>query len=150
MKFLSPLQKGRCLVFYNNFYNVWNTYIFIHWWITGQVLISVLLGKWFWSYYEFLQLGKTLFDVSDSTLKTLAQEVVEILKKIVGVEVFTKVYNEVQKSRAVRKGDRKRQRALEVYIHNSHKGHSSLCCCNRTYKISTLKYLFPKSYLSHK
>ncbi|KAJ8314703.1 hypothetical protein KUTeg_006853 [Tegillarca granosa] len=53
-------------------------------------------------------------NTQDSTLKNLAQEVVEILKRIVGVEVFTKVYNEVQKSRAVRKGDRKRQRALEA------------------------------------
>ncbi|XP_041354948.1 small subunit processome component 20 homolog [Gigantopelta aegis] len=50
----------------------------------------------------------------DSCLKTLAQEVINLLKKTVGVEDFTKVFISVQQSRSARKETRKRHRAIEA------------------------------------
>ncbi|KAL4233743.1 hypothetical protein ACF0H5_008423 [Mactra antiquata] len=50
----------------------------------------------------------------DENLRTLAQEVVELLKKTVGVEKFTKVYSGTQKIRAERRDERKKQRAIQA------------------------------------
>ena len=52
--------------------------------------------------------------ISDASLKSLAQEVLDLLKKVAGVEKFTEVYAGTQKVRAERKGERKRKQALQV------------------------------------
>ncbi|XP_053397711.1 small subunit processome component 20 homolog [Mercenaria mercenaria] len=50
----------------------------------------------------------------DASLRSLAQEVVDLLKKTVGVEKFTGSYASTQKVRAERKDERKRQRAVQA------------------------------------
>ena len=54
--------------------------------------------------------------IADPTLKSLAQEVLDLLKKVVGLEKFTEVYTNSQKVRAERKGERKRNRAFQVRL----------------------------------
>ncbi|KAL5010991.1 hypothetical protein ScPMuIL_013296 [Solemya velum] len=49
----------------------------------------------------------------DPDLKNLAQEVMDILKKVVGIETFTQMYADVHKVRSERKETRKRQKAME-------------------------------------
>ena len=44
----------------------------------------------------------------------MAQEVLELLKKLVGLEVFSKAYTELQREAAEVKYSRKRKKALEV------------------------------------
>ncbi|XP_067674264.1 small subunit processome component 20 homolog [Haliotis asinina] len=51
---------------------------------------------------------------ADSSLKTLAQEVMDLLKKLVGVEVFSQVYATVQQTRAEKRAGKKRRRAVEA------------------------------------
>ncbi|CAH1799075.1 unnamed protein product [Owenia fusiformis] len=51
---------------------------------------------------------------SDADLKSLANEVLELFKGIVGVEVFTQAYANVQKDRSLKKEERKRHQAMEV------------------------------------
>ena len=50
----------------------------------------------------------------DTDLMNLAQEVLDVLKKIVGVEVFTQHFTEVQRKLTSKKEDRKRKRAVDV------------------------------------
>ena len=57
--------------------------------------------------------------ISDASLKSLAQEVLDLLKKVAGLEKFTEVYASTQKVRADRKGERKRKQALQVRVMNS-------------------------------
>ncbi|XP_046556646.1 LOW QUALITY PROTEIN: small subunit processome component 20 homolog [Haliotis rubra] len=51
---------------------------------------------------------------ADSSLKTLAQEVMDLLKKLVGVEVFSQVYATVQQTRAEKRAGKKQKRAVEA------------------------------------
>ncbi|KAL3883203.1 hypothetical protein ACJMK2_029493 [Sinanodonta woodiana] len=50
----------------------------------------------------------------DASLRQLAGEVMELLKKLVGVEDFTKVYAATQKIRAEKRETRKQQRAVKA------------------------------------
>lgn len=52
--------------------------------------------------------------LADPAIKTLAQEVLDLLKKVLGVEQFTEVYANVQRKRMVIKETRKRQKAVEA------------------------------------
>ncbi|XP_071112967.1 small subunit processome component 20 homolog [Haliotis cracherodii] len=51
---------------------------------------------------------------ADSSLKTLAQEVMDLLKRLVGVEVFSQVYATVQQTRAEKRAGKKRMKAVEA------------------------------------
>jgi U3 small nucleolar RNA-associated protein 20 len=50
----------------------------------------------------------------DAELRTLCQEVVDLMKKTVGVEIFTRHYSALHKQSSEKKIDRKRQRDIEV------------------------------------
>ena len=50
----------------------------------------------------------------DDELKRLAQEVLDVIKQIVGIDKFTTVYSEVMKKRSVNKESRKRKHAVTV------------------------------------
>ncbi|XP_077399499.1 small subunit processome component 20 homolog [Vanacampus margaritifer] len=50
----------------------------------------------------------------DSTLKNLAQELIELMKKQMGLEKFSLAFSAVQKQFAVRRAARKRQRAMQA------------------------------------
>ncbi|XP_033739688.1 small subunit processome component 20 homolog isoform X2 [Pecten maximus] len=52
--------------------------------------------------------------MTDPAIKSLAQEVLDLLKKVLGVEQFTEVYASVQRKRMVVKESRKRQKAVEA------------------------------------
>ncbi|XP_060070430.1 small subunit processome component 20 homolog [Ylistrum balloti] len=52
--------------------------------------------------------------MTDPAIKSLAQEVLDLLKKVLGVEQFTEVYASVQRKRMVMKESRKRQKAVEA------------------------------------
>lgn len=52
--------------------------------------------------------------ITDPTLRSLAGEVVELLKKTVGLEKFTEVYASTQKVRAERRDMRKQKKAIQV------------------------------------
>lgn len=54
------------------------------------------------------------FFFTDEELKALAQEVVDLLKKKVGVETFTKAFVSSQRARVTKREIRKRQFAEEV------------------------------------
>ncbi|NXY06227.1 UTP20 protein, partial [Pteruthius melanotis] len=50
----------------------------------------------------------------DPTLKNLSQEIIEILKKLVGLEVFSLAFSSVQKQANQKRAMRKKQRALQT------------------------------------
>lgn len=50
----------------------------------------------------------------DSTLKNLSQEIIELLKKLVGLEAFSLAFSSVQKQANQKRAMRKKQRALQV------------------------------------
>ncbi|NWU89035.1 UTP20 protein, partial [Upupa epops] len=50
----------------------------------------------------------------DSTLKDLSQEIIELLKKLVGLEEFSLAFSSVQKQATQRRVMRKKQRALQT------------------------------------
>ncbi|XP_074650347.1 small subunit processome component 20 homolog [Tubulanus polymorphus] len=52
--------------------------------------------------------------ISDEALKLLAQEVLEVMKGIVGVEAFTKMYATVYKTMGEKREERKRKRAMDA------------------------------------
>lgn len=52
----------------------------------------------------------------DPTLKNLAQELIELLKKSVGLEKFSLAFAAVQKEASKRRASRKRHRAMQVRI----------------------------------
>lgn len=51
---------------------------------------------------------------TDSTLKNLAQELIEMLKKLVGLEKFSLAFAAVQKEASQRRATRKKHKALQV------------------------------------
>ncbi|XP_052810287.1 small subunit processome component 20 homolog [Mya arenaria] len=53
-------------------------------------------------------------NIQDAALKSLANEVVELLKKTVGVETFTEVYANTQRVRAGRRDQRKSNKAIQA------------------------------------
>ena len=59
---------------------------------------------------------KFVFNFLDAELRTLCQEVVDLMKSTVGVERFTVLYAKAQKALGERKDTRKRQRAMEVSL----------------------------------
>ncbi|NWS15095.1 UTP20 protein, partial [Pachyramphus minor] len=52
----------------------------------------------------------------DPTLKNLSQEIIEILKKLVGLEAFSLAFSSVQKQANQKRAMRKKQRALNPDI----------------------------------
>ncbi|XP_021355382.1 small subunit processome component 20 homolog [Mizuhopecten yessoensis] len=52
--------------------------------------------------------------ITDLAIKSLAQEVLDLLKKVLGVEQFTEIYARVLRKRMVVKETRKRQKAVEA------------------------------------
>ncbi|KAM6293789.1 small subunit processome component 20 homolog [Porphyrio hochstetteri] len=50
----------------------------------------------------------------DPTLKNLSQEIIELLKKLVGLEAFSLAFSSVQKQASQKKAMRKKQRALQT------------------------------------
>lgn len=54
------------------------------------------------------------FLFSDPTLKNLAQELIELLKKLVGLEKFSLAFAAVQKEATQRRASRKKVKALQV------------------------------------
>lgn len=54
------------------------------------------------------------FITSDPTLKNLAQELIELLKKLVGLEKFSLAFAAVQKESSQRRASRKKHKALQV------------------------------------
>ncbi|XP_042259713.1 small subunit processome component 20 homolog [Thunnus maccoyii] len=61
----------------------------------------------------YRELDSTYAD-QDPTLKNLAQELIELLKKHVGLERFSLAYSSVQKEFSVRRAERKRHRAMQA------------------------------------
>ncbi|CAK6949748.1 small subunit processome component 20 homolog [Scomber scombrus] len=61
----------------------------------------------------YRELDSTYAD-QDPTLKNLAQELIELLKKKVGLEKFSLAFSSVQKEFSVRRAARKRQRAMQA------------------------------------
>lgn len=61
-----------------------------------------------------------LFDLyllsSDPTLKNLAQELIELLKKLVGLERFSLAFAAVQREATERRASRKKQKAMQVRV----------------------------------
>ena len=57
---------------------------------------------------------KTDLFFTDTTLKNLTQEVMELLKNTVGVEIFSYKYAIVHRDRKERSESRKRQKAIQV------------------------------------
>lgn len=55
--------------------------------------------------------------IVDSALKSLAQEVLDIMRKILGVETYTQLFAKTHKEQYDRKESRKRKDAVEVCIH---------------------------------
>lgn len=60
--------------------------------------------------------------MSDPTLKNLAQELIEMLKKQVGLEKFSLAFSAVQKEFSQRRVARKRHRAMQVKCPPHRKG----------------------------
>lgn len=54
------------------------------------------------------------FVVLDPTLKNLSQEIIELLKKLVGLEAFSLAFSSVQKQANQKRAMRKKQRALQT------------------------------------
>ncbi|KTG37292.1 hypothetical protein cypCar_00011256 [Cyprinus carpio] len=54
--------------------------------------------------------------VSDPTLKNLAQELIELLKKLVGLERFSLAFAAVQKEAAQRRASRKKAKAMQAVV----------------------------------
>lgn len=54
------------------------------------------------------------FVLLDPTLKNLSQEIIELLKKLVGLEAFSLAFSSVQKQANRKRAMRKKQRALQV------------------------------------
>lgn len=54
--------------------------------------------------------------IVDSALKSLAQEVLDIMRKILGVETYTQLFAKTHKEQYDRKESRKRKDAVEVCI----------------------------------
>ncbi|NXQ45426.1 UTP20 protein, partial [Catharus fuscescens] len=50
----------------------------------------------------------------DPTLKNLSQEIIELLKKLVGLEAFSLAFSSVQKKANKKRAMRKKQRALQA------------------------------------
>ncbi|XP_028601568.2 small subunit processome component 20 homolog isoform X2 [Podarcis muralis] len=61
----------------------------------------------------YRELSSTYAD-QDPTLKNLSQEIIELLKKLVGLETFSLVFASVQKQASQKRAIRKKQRALEA------------------------------------
>lgn len=57
---------------------------------------------------------KINFVLLDPTLKNLSQEIIELLKKLVGLEAFSLAFSSVQKQANQKRVMRKKQRALQV------------------------------------
>uniref|UniRef100_A0A2D4JWW6 U3 small nucleolar RNA-associated protein 20 C-terminal domain-containing protein n=1 Tax=Micrurus paraensis TaxID=1970185 RepID=A0A2D4JWW6_9SAUR len=55
-----------------------------------------------------------IISLPDPTLKNLSQEIIELLKKLVGLEDFSLSFAFVQKQASQRRGKRKKQRALQA------------------------------------
>lgn len=55
--------------------------------------------------------------IIDSALKSLAQEVLDIMRKILGVETYTQLFAKTHKEQYDRKESRKRKDAVEVCIY---------------------------------
>lgn len=60
------------------------------------------------------RLSKLIFVLLDPTLKNLSQEIIELLKKLVGLEAFSLAFSAVQKQANQKRVMRKKQRALQV------------------------------------
>lgn len=56
------------------------------------------------------------FVLLDPTLKNLSQEIIELLKKLVGLEAFSLAFSSVQKQANQKRAMRKKQRALQVSL----------------------------------
>ncbi|XP_061495457.1 small subunit processome component 20 homolog isoform X2 [Rhineura floridana] len=61
----------------------------------------------------YRELGSTYAE-QDPTLKNLSQEIIELLKKLVGLETFSVAFASVQKQAGQKRATRKKQRALQV------------------------------------
>lgn len=59
-------------------------------------------------------LSELLLFCLDPTLKNLSQEIIDLLKKLVGLEAFSLAFSSVQKQASQKRAMRKKQRALQV------------------------------------
>jgi len=78
--------------------------------VQANYLDISLKGSWF---------PLTRFFSVDSDLEKLAQEVLELIKSLVGRETFSRAYASLQQTTTEARETRKRKKALEVSLHLS-------------------------------
>lgn len=70
-----------------------------------------------WLLFLAEKIKQANFVLLDPTLKNLSQEIIELLKKLVGLEAFSLAFSSVQKQANQKRAMRKKQRALQVRLH---------------------------------
>lgn len=63
----------------------------------------------------------------DPLLKNLSQEIIELLRKLVGLESFSLAFASVQKQASEKRALRKKRKAVEVSVVCC----ACVCCCSR-------------------
>ncbi len=85
------------------------------WFVSTHPQNSFCSSSWFWYFLSkgaFVLRGR--FFSLDSDLKKLAQEVLELIKSLVGRETFSRAYASLQQTATEARETRKRKKALEV------------------------------------